>query len=221
MSGIRTDQKCSFAGCKNNRHARDLCTGHYKQWRIGRPLTPFTYRRLHPCSFVGCDKPVNARELCSAHYSQWKRTGSTWEIGSRFQNLGLSCDIEGCDRKAVSLGICSSHRRHMEKYGEARVIKPIAPAGSGTVRSTDGYRFVQRANDPYYPGEAVGEHRLVMAHMIGRRLLGHENVHHINGDRLDNRAANLELWSSSQPPGQRVQDKVAWAREIIALYGEW
>jgi len=34
----------------------------------------------------------------------------------------------------------------------------------------------------------------------------------------DNRESNLELWSSSQPKGQRVEDKVAWAREILALY---
>lgn len=64
------------------------------------------------------------------------------------------------------------------------------------------------------------QHRLVMSEMIGRELLPHENVHHKNGDRADNRPENLELWSSSQPPGQRVQDKVIWAREIINLYGE-
>lgn len=29
---------------------------------------------------------------------------------------------------------------------------------------------------------------------------------------------NLELWSRSQPSGQRAIDKVTWAREIIRLY---
>lgn len=54
---------------------------------------------------------------------------------------------------------------------------------------------------------------------LGRQLEPHETVHHKNGMRSDNRLVNLELWSSSQPSGQRVEDKLTWALEIIALYG--
>lgn len=57
-----------------------------------------------------------------------------------------------------------------------------------------------------------------MEQYIGRPLLRHEEVHHINGVRHDNRPENLELWSTSQPKGQRVEDKLAWAREMISLY---
>ena len=32
-------------------------------------------------------------------------------------------------------------------------------------------------------------------------------------------ARNLELWSRSQPPGQRAIDKLNWARELMELYG--
>lgn len=53
---------------------------------------------------------------------------------------------------------------------------------------------------------------------LGRELLANENVHHINGDRLDNRLENLELWSSAQPAGQRVSDKVSWAIAILETY---
>lgn len=66
----------------------------------------------------------------------------------------------------------------------------------------------------------VFEHILVMEAMLGRRLRYDENVHHRNGVRSDNRRENLELWTRPQPPGIRVSDAVAWAKEILATYGD-
>lgn len=64
----------------------------------------------------------------------------------------------------------------------------------------------------------VAEHTLVMSEHLGRPLLKNENVHHKNGIRDDNRLENLELWSTSQPYGQRAKDKLEWAYQIIKLY---
>jgi hypothetical protein len=95
---------------------------------------------------------------------------------------------------------------------------------SGRIKGKDGYvRIPTWAIElPEYvtrKGGDILEHVYVMSCHLNRSLLPHENVHHINGVRDDNRLENLELWSTSQPAGQRVIDKLQWAREIIDLYG--
>jgi hypothetical protein len=57
-----------------------------------------------------------------------------------------------------------------------------------------------------------------MAQLIGRALLPHENIHHKNGNGKDNRPENLEIWNTMQPAGQRPEDKVSYALEILKLY---
>lgn len=59
-----------------------------------------------------------------------------------------------------------------------------------------------------------------MSELLGRPLVQGENVHHKNGVRTDNRPANLELWITKQPKGQRVADLLVWAHEIVDRYGD-
>lgn len=68
--------------------------------------------------------------------------------------------------------------------------------GGRTIASS-GYVLVKRPEHPLADCRGyVYEHRLVASEMIGRPLLPAEQVHHRDGDKLNNSPKNLEIMSS-------------------------
>lgn len=118
-----------------------------------------------------------------------------------------------CDRKCSAMGrsINPEQGNYKEVFGQ-RV----------NYHYSNGYvvLYFRKEDGSLSKGRTVLEHRYVMEQSLGRHLLPNENVHHINGIRDDNRIENLELWTTSQPSGQRIQDKLTWAQDFLATYGE-
>lgn len=134
-----------------------------------------------------------------------------WQVRTRHNstaNKGYFCSVGCANRSPDKLQGAPRGKDHKSWRGGRR-------------RDCSGYIQVWSNEHPNRnKNNYVYEHRLVMEQMIGRQLLGNENVHHINGIRDDNRPENLELWVKSQPAGQRVTDMLDHARLLLETYAD-
>lgn len=112
-----------------------------------------------------------------------------------------SCQFQGCDRLATGRqALCASHYMQQWRGEPLRPLRAWKPEGARTVNPVSGYVHIKAG------GQWRTEHRVVMEQVLGRPLQRHEQVHHINGVRDDNRPENLELWVQVQPNGVRATD---------------
>ena len=165
------------------------------------------------CSVQDCERPIQAKGLCSTHY-QRMRKGTPLDAPMRKRKeTWTRCTVPGCDRWSFAREMCQMHYWRWRTKGDAGEAEMLRPGGSKFV-SANGYVRIHMPGHPNANCDGyVLEHRLVMERMLGRHLDAGESVHHMNGQRDDNRPSNLELWVKPQPSGQRPSDLVAWVVE--------
>lgn len=168
-------------------------------------------RKTGQCADCGADGPLAARGYCPRCYRVRRLAG---EFG------GSTCAAPDCTRIAIAKGLCEKHRNRQMRVGSTDLDN--APKVGDRASSWRGGRSITPAGyvavtlPPDHPQHLWGrkpsatsgshsrrilEHRLVMGLALGRRIRSDETVHHINGDRTDNRLENLQLRQGAHGPG--------------------
>ncbi len=168
------------------------------------------------CRVDGCNRSVEGDGLCSGHYQQQKQGRPLAPL--RRGRPRHTCGFPGCGKDVKAHGLCTGHYKQSRRGSPLSSLKPCRKDGFVDKR---GYRVRSAPGHPNAYGakkRIITEHVLVMAQVLGRPLRRGENVHHRNGVRDDNRPENLQLWSTRQPAGQLVTDKLEFAVELIEGY---
>jgi hypothetical protein len=177
-----------------------------------------------------CQKNYQAstRDCCPYCYRLLKKYGSInpdiWNrncVGCSRAFFSKAYNVKYCRECAYKFRLHRNACKHRAKKG-IDVNKPIKHKnknGMGHI-SSSGYVYITKIGHPNAGRKGrMFEHTFVMSEHLGRSLKEGESVHHKNGIRSDNRIENLELWHRGQPTGQRLEDKIAWAKDLLEDYG--
>ena len=216
-------RECIAEGCERSPKARGYCHMHYRRLikhgdlnfdRAAMYARGFPERKARTPKFEmkceGCGDSFSTTRSVSSRSGEITRKFCTRECYAKHKDPKPTFCCDQCGDTAQR----SKSANNAYNYKQRFCSKICADAAQRTGSLDKNGYVVTTIN-----GVAKMEHRRVMEKKIGRELRAHETVHHVNGVRTDNRPENLELFSSRHGKGQRVSDKVEFAKSILTEYG--
>lgn len=153
---------------------------------MSRKITPELLEEMRRLYF---DERKSLREV--GRKLGWSDKGVSYQLKKNFGQLRSRSEA------LIGRKVTEKMREAARRLGKSQV-GPKNPSWKGRVKRS-GYIAIRVNNHPYASADGyVMEHRLVMEKVLGRFLLPHEDVHHLNGIKTDNRPENLKVMTKQE-----------------------
>lgn len=193
------------------------------------------------CPILGIKSPITARKILNSYgistnynariANKTKHSMTDNEFADYLINEYINKE-KSLRQIGIELGVnATALRKYFKRFNipfrETSEAKSIATRGNrspnwngGRNLRSNGYIEVYCPNHPKAKSRKyIYEHILVMEQHLGRYLNDNEIVHHINGNKTDNRIENLQLMTNSEHTATHGHKNKG--HSIDVLHGAW
>lgn len=111
-------------------------------------------------------------------------------------NIDKKCSVYNCEKPSSRKGYCGMHYQRLLRYGDLNYKTPESVRIANNRSAQPRLGILKEKS--YKKLNGRHEHRVVMEKFIGRKLKSSEIVHHIDGNRHNNKIENLQVMSQKE-----------------------